>query len=271
MQRPAATLLSLVLICAPRALLGFEVVSDGFAGGPKHIEIGLPSVPVTVSVQNTGAFLAWDIRIQAFEGVQLLGFTEGPGVTGNLVSATEVRANWSDPSNAQNGPQLVGTLQVSAPTEDGTVRVVVGSVFVNASVLKVTVPEVTLASTKVCSAANDSDSDGSDDCTDNCPFERNGDQNDRGGVGSFSGPDGDGIGDACQCGDVTGDGVVNSFDATMIKRHALGLSAPVFNVPELCDVTGDGACNSFDATMITRAALGLSAPLFGQNCPPANP
>jgi len=113
--------------------------------------------------------------------------------------------------------------------------------------------------------SGDSDQDGICDSEDNCPFVENPGQEDCCSPGpSAVGPDG--IGDACQCGDVTGDGVANSFDATMIKRQALGLSAPLFNVPKNCDVTGDGACNSFDATMITRKALGLSAPLFGNNC-----
>jgi len=113
---------------------------------------------------------------------------------------------------------------------------------------------------------DDPDADGWPNRIDVCPFTSNTGQEDccTPGSGSTSNPDG--IGDACQCGDVTGDGASNSFDATMIKRQALGLSAPLFNVPKNCDVTGDGACNSFDATMITRKALGLSAPLFGNNC-----
>ena len=102
------------------------------------------------------------------------------------------------------------------------------------------------------------------DNVDNCPFSSNPSQEDNGGIGS--GPP-DGIGDACQCGDVTGDGVVNSFDATMIKRQALGLAAPLFDVPGNCDVTDDGACDSFDATVIIRTALGLSVPPLLQSCP----
>jgi hypothetical protein len=110
----------------------------------------------------------------------------------------------------------------------------------------------------------DEDDDQACDDIDNCPFVWNPEQEDCCTPGG-SGPDG--IGDACQCGDVTGDGQVNSFDATMIKRKALNLSAPLFNVPGNCDVTGDGNCNSFDATMIARKAINLSAPLFGNECP----
>jgi hypothetical protein len=112
-------------------------------------------------------------------------------------------------------------------------------------------------------ALNKVDGDGDDNADDNCPYAYNPDQEDTGGIAEDP-PDG--IGDACQCGDVTGDGKVNSADATMIIREALGLSAPGFNVPGNCDVTGDENCNSADATMVTRKALGLWAPVFGNNC-----
>lgn len=104
-----------------------------------------------------------------------------------------------------------------------------------------------------------------ENCDDNCRFVQNPLQEDSGG--RANGPP-DGIGDVCQCGDVTGDGKYNSADATMIKRNAIGLSAPLFNVPGNCDVTGDGKCNSGDATMIKRKAIDLAAPLFiSQKCP----
>jgi hypothetical protein len=111
----------------------------------------------------------------------------------------------------------------------------------------------------------DTDSDGHCDGVDNCPYVHNPGQEDTGD--GFGNPP-DGIGNACQCGDVTGDGTINSADATMIVRKALGLSAPAFNNECNCDVTdvsGD-TCNSADATMIIRKALGLSAPAFGNKC-----
>jgi hypothetical protein len=106
------------------------------------------------------------------------------------------------------------------------------------------------------------------DCKDNCKFKFNPHQEDTGGVGTSAA---DGIGNACQCGDVTGDGVTNGTDATFIERSALGLHVAIIGWPPsvLCDVTGDGQCNGTDATFIRRAALGLFSPLFGQNCPPA--
>ena len=54
---------------------------------------------------------------------------------------------------------------------------------------------------------------------DNCPFEPNAGQADTGGIGVGSPPDG--IGDACQCGDVNGDGFVTSADSAIILRSQL--------------------------------------------------
>ncbi|TMA24138.1 MAG: hypothetical protein E6J87_24385 [Deltaproteobacteria bacterium] len=102
------------------------------------------------------------------------------------------------------------------------------------------------------------------DAVDNCPFVSNPDQLDSGGINTTV-PDG--IGDACQCGDVTGNGIVNGQDANAIKRHGLRIEPnPTFLVPGNCDVTGNGACNGQDANAVKRAALDLASPLFGQNC-----
>ena len=81
----------------------------------------------------------------------------------------------------------------------------------------------------------------------------------------------DGIGNACQCGDVTGNGIVNGQDAQAIKRHALGLPSPTFLVPGNCDVSGNGLCNGQDANAVQRIALGQPSPNFGQHCPNADP
>ena len=117
-------------------------------------------------------------------------------------------------------------------------------------------------------AGLDTDADGVPDDTDNCLFEFNSDQGDDGG---FDSQVPDGIGNACQCGDVTGDGEVDSFDAGWIKRQALNLSAPLFLIPDNCDVTGDGVCNGMDALLVRHAAAGTVSPFFGQNCPNALP
>ena len=77
----------------------------------------------------------------------------------------------------------------------------------------------------------------------------------------------DGIGDACQCGDVTGNGIVNDQDASAILRHGLGLASnPTFRVPGNCDVTGNGLCDGQDGNFTRGAALGVESLLFGQSC-----
>jgi acyl-homoserine lactone acylase PvdQ len=110
----------------------------------------------------------------------------------------------------------------------------------------------------------DTDGDGRNDDADNCPFVANPGQEDSGGIATTT-PDG--IGDACQCGDVTGNGIVNGQDANAIQRHGIGaLPNPLFAVPGNCDVTGNGQCNGQDANAVKRVALGQSSPQFGQRC-----
>ena len=118
----------------------------------------------------------------------------------------------------------------------------------------------------------DTDGDGILDQYDNCPYTPNPDQKDSGGIGTGSAPDG--IGDACQCGDVTGDGIVDISDKTILSRSLAGLgpygsvgAMPGFNK---CDVTGDGLCNLSDKTVISRALAALG-PGIQQKCTAAIP
>jgi len=115
----------------------------------------------------------------------------------------------------------------------------------------------------------DADGDGAPDETDNCPFIPNADQVDRGGVGSNSDPDG--IGDACQCGDVNGSGRVTLSDATLVLRALLVPPAATLAKPELCNVVGSAACTSSDAAVIRRALLVPPTATIGSACGiPAN-
>ncbi len=123
-------------------------------------------------------------------------------------------------------------------------------------------------SSVISAADSDTDGDGIFDEFDNCPYTPNASQTDSGGVAT-AGPDG--IGDLCQCGDVTGEGQVNSFDAEWIKRYALGLPSPLFNVGGNCDVEGNGVCDGMDALLVRHAAAGTVSPFFGQNCENARP
>lgn len=114
-------------------------------------------------------------------------------------------------------------------------------------------------------AVGDWDGDAMNDGLDNCPYLPNADQADVGGLGGAA-PDG--IGDACQCGDVTDNGRVNGQDANAIQRHGLQIAPNVtFRVPEKCDVTGNGLCNGQDASAIQVAALGRPSAYHADACP----
>ena len=72
--------------------------------------------------------------------------------------------------------------------------------------------------TGICQApaaapVSDLDADGIADAVDNCPAVHNAGQDDA---------DDNGFGDACECGDVTGDGMVDTLDARVIQRLAVG-------------------------------------------------
>ncbi len=72
---------------------------------------------------------------------------------------------------------------------------------------------------------------------------------------------GDGIGDGCQCGDVTGNGATNNDDVTEILLVLWGYGA--YTQPgnnwAICDVTGDGECNNDDVTEILLPLWGYEA------------
>jgi CSLREA domain-containing protein len=113
-------------------------------------------------------------------------------------------------------------------------------------------------------AAYDGDGDGAFDPFDNCPYVAN-DQSDVGGVGA-SGPDG--IGDACQCGDLDADGDADLGDAALL-RGALADPAGAALPPaalEHCSVSGDPlGCDVLDASLLVRANAALAPPL-AQGC-----
>jgi hypothetical protein len=115
----------------------------------------------------------------------------------------------------------------------------------------------------------DTDGDGADDVTDNCPVTGNPGQADGGGVGSSAA---DGVGDLCQCGDVNGDGQVQIDDVALIER-AIALLAPGLAVPDHCNVdglpgSGAGTCGPGDATALREALAGAPLRLL---CGPAQP
>ncbi len=115
----------------------------------------------------------------------------------------------------------------------------------------------------------DADSDLVGDAADNCPYLAN-DQSDLGGVGA-SGPDG--IGDACQCGDLDADGDADSNDRTRLRQtlaDPLGAAlTPSANARCSMIATPD-SCDVLDATVLARANASLEPPL-GQTCISAQP
>jgi hypothetical protein len=114
----------------------------------------------------------------------------------------------------------------------------------------------------------DADGDGVPDAADNCTDTANS-QADFGGVGFTSLPDE--IGNACQCGDVSGDGTVTSADALRIRRSLLDPPTAGLERPDLCDVDGDGECTLADAETIRGALLVPPSASIVQGCGPALP
>ena len=96
--------------------------------------------------------------------------------------------------------------------------------------------------------SGDADGDGVPDASDNCPLRANADQADSGGseLGVA-----DGIGDACQCGDASNDGVVDGTDARARSALAAGSWAALAR-PGSARVNGAWApCSVLD---VARAA-----------------
>lgn len=108
------------------------------------------------------------------------------------------------------------------------------------------------------SPTTDSDGDGVLDTTDNCPFAFNPSQTDQGGsVGAAP----DGIGDACQCGDIDGNGRVTKADVALLRRVLIPDDRATTTRPELCDITGSPVCDGADAAALQeKIAAGQPVP-----------
>jgi hypothetical protein len=112
----------------------------------------------------------------------------------------------------------------------------------------------------------DEDGDGIEDALDNCPLRGNSAQADGGGLATGT-PDG--IGDACQCGDASGDGRVDALDLRDLRDFLTGRIA-VLTAPELCAVSPQAGCNLVDRVYLARALVGL-APGIAHACAPFAP
>ncbi len=124
---------------------------------------------------------------------------------------------------------------------------------------------------------NDIDGDGVCENIDNCPDFANSDQLDEWPLDSMGQPLGDGIGDACQCGDLDSNGQVNDADWNLINPTpgtAETIDSLINDLPlaglERCDISGDGLCTSADHTLLRSYLDGeLSSSDVRGNCPTA--
>jgi hypothetical protein len=119
--------------------------------------------------------------------------------------------------------------------------------------LAVTAPVWVVAPGTGSGPQDDDDADGVPDARDNCPCPANPGQADAGGP---AGPGPDGVGDACQCSDASGDGFVNARDLTAIQLCLQELGS----CRALCDGDGDGVCTTADLAALEAALQGGAPP-----------
>jgi uncharacterized repeat protein (TIGR03806 family) len=114
-------------------------------------------------------------------------------------------------------------------------------------------------------ATLDSDEDTVPDASDNCPRTPNASQTDGGGFGTST-PDG--VGAACQCGDVNGDGRVDAIDPPLV-RNALARVTPALSgaANRRCDSPGDtGECSIVSWARMQKRLVGGVVAAHGQTC-----
>ncbi len=106
-------------------------------------------------------------------------------------------------------------------------------------------------------------------CDDNCQFTMNADQLDQ---GALLGAAPDGIGDACQCGDVDDTGRVSADDVLVFRSFLADPTRPLTAAGiSKCTVRGSaGECDILELTVLRRAVEGPAlAPGLSQTCPAA--
>jgi hypothetical protein len=111
----------------------------------------------------------------------------------------------------------------------------------------------TLVEISQLALVTDVDGDSVLDDSDNCPFVANTDQD-----------NGDALpaGDACQCGDVNNDFIVNGLDVQIARENLVGhtpLSGDFH--PERCNVIGTSDCGVDDIFVLDRVSQGLPVSL----------
>ncbi len=210
----------------------------------------------------------------------------------NAVLFVKTQSNDNDPPNTEPPLVLVrfhlkGIAANATGQRDEVEVISVPTLFQSPWGLPPTVPPTSPAPSwrKLCSQFSifyeDFDRDTKLDHQDNCPSFPNPGQQDNGGKVPqpplVTLPDG--IGDACQCGDVSNNGQTTSTDALHINQALQNIgvfsvtnggtvsktdAAPYFLLGK-CDVGGLPDCTSTDSLLINRAALDLP-PGIAQKC-----
>ncbi len=91
---------------------------------------------------------------------------------------------------------------------------------------------------------------------DNCPATYNPDQSDTGGFASVA-PDG--VGTACQCAEVSGDGNVSILDAVLMARFVYGYAASV-PFPARCAASAGASCDEDNWYVLRNGLAGVLTP-----------
>lgn len=217
---------------------------DGTAGAmPATVEIGAgivmlhlyvrgdaPGVASPVDAACSGAdapgdeICAWDISLEAYDGLEIASFSPAPGVAHAQPSVGVVRANGVHAVTPAPVPRKIGDLGVVASALPGSLRLGAATV-VDAAL----VPQMPTAGVIASAVAGDADGDGVADPDDNCTEHANAAQRDS---------DGDGYGNRCDA-DFNGDGAVNFLDLGIMKSR-------FFTADADADLNGDGAVNFLD-------------------------
>ncbi len=116
----------------------------------------------------------------------------------------------------------------------------------------------------------DIDADGIQEEVDNCPYTANASQGDTGRVATLADPNGatpDGVGNVCQCGELTIDGRVVQEDLDAMRDGLSGQPIDPTAAPR-CSVSGGTDCDARDYAVLRRA-LAQAGPGVQLVCAPA--
>jgi lysophospholipase L1-like esterase len=115
--------------------------------------------------------------------------------------------------------------------------------------------------------AQDADGDGVPDASDNCVHTPNPGQED---VAGLFGPPADGIGDACQCGDVNDDGAIDLLDVATYQRGLANLLPTLLDEDKCSVVGGRVDCDPNDEQRLRETIVG-ETPGLAPVCQAATP